>query len=130
MPDPYQVKTRWYERFPDGRHATVEFARIAGTGEETVHANINYIPEREAFRMAECFLRDRKPDDNVFQALAAMQNPYLYVSYEVEYQDDQLLSVRIYGETEHFTEDDEICFTSDSEDYFLFDMRTADFAHY
>lgn len=120
----YHVRTKWYERFSDSGHAIVKFAKIVGTGNEKAYANINYILEREAFRVAGEFVYPYR-HDNILQAIAALQNQTLYVSYEVLYQDDRLLSVKIEGESTHYTEEGEICFTPEDEWYLLFDVCTG-----
>lgn len=120
----YHIRTRWYERFPNGGHAIVKFAKIVGTGNEKAYANINYILEREAFRVAGEFV-SLYQYNNIFQAIAALQNQSLYVSYEVLYQDDRLLSVKIEGESTHYTEEGEICFTPEGEWFLLFDVGTG-----
>ena len=76
----YQVRTRWYERFPDGRHAVIKFPKIVGTGNEEAYANINYILERETFRIAGEFVSDLHQYDNIFQAIAALKNQFYTIA--------------------------------------------------
>ncbi len=121
----YQVRTRWYERFPDGRHAVIKFPKIVGTGNEEAYANINYILEREAFRIAGEFVSDLHQYDNIFQAIAALKNQSLFVSYEVLYQDERLLSVEIEGEATYYTEKGDIYSTPSDKWHYLFDISTG-----
>ncbi|MBD5530639.1 MAG: hypothetical protein HDQ98_00340 [Lachnospiraceae bacterium] len=123
----YEIHTKWYERWPDNRRVIIKFAKITGIEDQRICDNINYILEREAFRLAGTFIPYdiKRKSENILQAISKLQDQAIWIDYEILYRDDKMLSIEIHGGTCHYTEDGEVYLSADSEHAVLFDIRTG-----
>lgn len=123
----YEIHTKWYERWPDNRQVIIKFAKITGIEDQRVCDNINYILEREAFRLAGTFiaLAIQRESENILQAISKLQDQEIWIDYEILYRDDKMLSIKIYGETYHYTEEGWVRLSAESEHAVVFDIRTG-----
>ncbi len=123
----YEIHTKCYERWPDNRQVVIKFAKITGIEDQRVCDNINYILEREAFRLAGTFIAPdiKRKSENILQAISKLQNQAIWIDYEILYRDDKMLSIEIHGGTCHYTEDGEVYLSANSEHAVLFDIRTG-----
>ncbi len=123
----YCIWTRWYERSSCNGQISIKFAKLAGKENNHNFAEINYLLERDAFWLASQFISSEIMEESgtILQALNMLKNQDINVSYNVLYQDEELLSVIIEGRTIHYQETGEAVFFADDSIYSLFDIQTG-----
>lgn len=123
----YEIHTKWYERWPDNRRVIIKFAKITGIEDQRICDNINYILEREAFRLAERFLSSERwgKSENILQTIGKLQGWEMWIDYKIRYQDDKILSIKIYGGALHYTEDGWIYPAPEGQHEVVIDLRTG-----
>lgn len=123
----YEIKTKTYERHPD-KEVRVEFAKITGYYHKAAIKNMNYILEKEAFRIATNFIMtDEKLNttESILHALNGVKRQEIYVWYEVLYKDENILSIKCCGETTHYTKKNESTLCAVYYSYIVFDLKTG-----
>lgn len=123
----YEIKTKRYERHPD-KIVRVEFANITGEYSKKSLNNMNYILEKEAFRIATSFVMTDDQLNNtesILHALDKVKLQDIYVWYEVLYNDKDILSIKCSGETTHYTKNNETTLYADDYTYIVFDIKTG-----
>lgn len=80
---PYDIKTKRYERMPDSRTVRIEFGVIEGIDKKSA-SKINYVLEKEAFKMASSFI-DEEKGPNIFKAIDKLNKQELSVWYNISY---------------------------------------------
>lgn len=127
----YRIQTKRYERWPGKGHVSVKFAKIAGDGSQRAYDAINYVLERDAFRVAGDYISSEimKESDSVLQAISKIQDEeyeeYLYVTYDVAYKDDSILCIEIEGDVMTYSPDGSVVGWGDCSLYDVFDVKTG-----
>lgn len=106
---------------------SIQFAKVVGTEGSTNFKDINYYLERDTFLLASSFISREimEESDTILQAVNMVKNQDIYISYEILYQDEELLSVIIEGRTIHYQETGEAVLFTDDSIYMLFDIKTG-----
>lgn len=122
---PYDIKTKRYERTPDNRTVRIEFGVIEGIDKKSA-AKINYVLEKEAFKMASSFI-DEEKGPNIFRAIDKLNKQELSVWYNISYQDEKILSIECLGESTHYLNEkkDSVTLYANDGEYLVFDIKTG-----
>lgn len=124
----YYIQTKRYERWPGKGHVSVKFAKITGDGSQRAYDAINYVLERDAFRVAGDYISSEimKESDSVLQAISKIQDEeYLFVTYDVAYEDDSILCIEIRGDVMTYSSDGSVVGWGDCSLYDVFDVKTG-----
>ena len=121
----YRILTKRYVRRPDGYHVLIEWPKITGAGNQQAYDNINYILERNVFRIVDYFILYPEESGHVLQRIANMKDQDLTISYKVLYQDDQILCIYIREQSTYYWEDGGFWAYSDEDYYYVFDVNTG-----
>lgn len=123
---PYHIKTKRYERSPDNRTVRIEFAKIEGLNKRS-EENINYMIEKEAFRLASDFIDPDllEKEATIFNAMDKLKKQDIYVGYDILYQNQNILSIECRGESSHYSKrGNTIQYVKDGK-YLVFDINTG-----
>ena len=123
----YSILTKWYERYPDNYQVLIKWPKIIGTGNQAAYDNINYILERDVFRFVKSYIFDISGEkvENILQAIADMKEHEIYITYEVAYQDADIVSIYIRGIFSYCEEEGRV-FSEEYDDFYrIFDLNTG-----
>lgn len=121
----YRILTKRYVRWPNGCFVLIEWPKITGAGNQQIYDNINYILERDVFRIVDYFILYPEESGHVLQRIANMKDQDLTISYEVLYQDDQILCIYIREQSTYYWEDGGFWAYGDEDYYYVFDINTG-----